>query len=53
MRYRMFESRGMWFVSVYDGTAWMTFTFLDPESQRNFVVALCGVADQVEEVEND
>ena len=50
MKYRMFESGSRYLVSVFDGVVWMTFVFLDVESQRNFVVALGNCAEDYEEM---
>ena len=49
MRYHKFERNGKYFVSVNDGKVWVTFTFLDWESQNAFCVALDNGVD-VEEV---
>ena len=46
----MFESKGIYYVKVYDNNTWHTHRFYDPESQRNFVVALGNCIDEYEEV---
>ena len=51
MKVRLHESRGMYFVSTFDGETWHTYPFLDPESQRNFYVALMNSANNYEDVE--
>lgn len=53
MKVRLHDSRGMYFVSTFDGVTWQTFSFLDPESQRNFYVALMNSADNYEDVDDE
>ena len=50
MKYRMFESGAFFCVAVHDGEKWMTFDFDDEESQRAFLVALCNISQELEEV---
>lgn len=48
MKYRKFDNGEEYFVSVYDGQKWMTFSFLDWESQNVFCIALDNAIDMEE-----